>query len=196
MIRSPMFINYVCYNNKLRPVKNTCAVDSGDCAVIHADLLCIRLNTVEDLDSLCIELNCCLRVHSHCKIQTISKPKWTPTAKTQHNIERRLQKLWISEGRPREMEHFQKLQTFGTNLTPKDIDDIDDEAPACDIRLFWKLKWQLKPCSSRIYPDIEHKGKLFEDSPGVVSLMRLQSTFGISTTLGKTQAMIQTSSRL
>lgn len=132
-----MLIDYVCYNNKLRPVKNTCAVDSGDGAVTHTDLLCIRLNTVEDLDSQQCATLCCLRVHSHCKIQTIWK---TQAAKTQHNTERRLQKLWISEGRPREMEHFQKLQTFGTNLTPKDIDDIDDEVPACDIRLFWKLK--------------------------------------------------------
>ena len=92
MIRSPMVIDYVCYNNKLRPVKNTCAVDSGDGAVIHTDLLCIRLNTVEDLDSQQCATLCCLRVHPHCKIQTISKTQvdsygknstsyWAPTTK-------------------------------------------------------------------------------------------------------------------
>lgn len=92
--------------------KNTCAVDSGDGAVIHADLLCIRLNTVEDLDSLCIELNNDYVLHSvasefipTAKYKPYLRPKWTPTAKTQHNTERWQQKLWISEGRPRGMEH-------------------------------------------------------------------------------------------
>ena len=152
MISFAMFIDYVCYNNKLRPVKNICAVDSGDGAVIHADLLCIKLNTVEDLDSLCIELNNTLHsVASEfiptAKYKPYRRPKWTPTAKTQHNTERRPQKLWISEGRPREMEHETNVRNepnteYDLCISDvfKDIDDIDDEAPERDIRLFWKLK--------------------------------------------------------
>ena len=39
------------------------------------------------------------------KYKPYLRPKWTPQVKSLHNTERRLRKLWISEGRPRGMEH-------------------------------------------------------------------------------------------
>ena len=99
--------------------------------------------------------------------------------KSLHNTERRLRKLWISEGRPRGMAHetyknykrtkrnFRNELNIEHDRYMSDVFKDIDKASECDIRLFWKLIRQQKPRTSRIYPAIEHKGKLFEGPPGV-----------------------------
>ena len=113
------------------------------------------------------------------KYKPYLRPEWTPQVKSRHYTERRLRKLWISEGRLRGMEHetyknykrakrnFRNELNIEHDRYMSDVFKDIDEASECDIRLFWKLIRQQKPRTSRIYPAIEHKGKLFEDPPGV-----------------------------
>ena len=60
-------------------------------------------------------------------------------------------------------------------------------------------RWPYVKCQrcSNVFSDVDPTlAQRSYDIWGMVTLMRLQSTFVISTTPGKTQAMIQTSSRL
>ena len=76
----------------------------------NADSLCKTLNTVQDLASLCIEINNVLysaasEFITTAKYKPYLRREWTHQVKSLHNTERRQRKLWISEGRSRGMEH-------------------------------------------------------------------------------------------
>ena len=64
----------------------------------NADYLCKTVNTFEDLDSLCIEINNVLHSAASefiptAKYKPYLRPEWTPQVKSLHNLERRLRKL-------------------------------------------------------------------------------------------------------
>lgn len=82
-------------------------------------------------------------------------------------MERQKRRIWISEGRPRGMCHksykkykrdkrefHNELQTAHNDFINMFFKDID-EAAECTVRLFWKLIKRQRPCSSRVYPEIE-----------------------------------------
>lgn len=107
-----------------------------------------------------------------CGYNPHTKPYWNTEVKHAHDNERKLRTIWVTEGRPRGMQHksyreykaaktqFRRAQqTANEQYLQKCYDDLN-EAAECDIRLFWKLSKQFKKRTSKVYPEIIFKDKV------------------------------------
>ena len=96
-----------------------------------------------------------------------------------HDTERHLRKIWVSEGRPRGMDHASyknykhakrnfrnQLNAEHERFISNAFRDID-EASECDVRLLWKLMKRLRPRNVRTYPVIDFEGRSYDDPSGV-----------------------------
>ena len=91
------------------------------------------------------------------KFNRHTKPYWTNEIKVQHSESRRLRRIWISEGRPRGMNHlsyrnykkaknnFRQLQRHeSSEFINKSYEELEHAAEV-DYRLYWRMLRNKKP---------------------------------------------------
>lgn len=112
-----------------------------------------------------------LHTISQSGLNPFTKPGWTKNVKTLQLEERRLRRMSVLKGRPREMQfqsfreykHTKRKRVFRNALNTEHDKYLQsvyreiDEPAELDLRQFWRRVKQRRPRSSRIYPEICNK---------------------------------------
>ena len=104
-----------------------------------------------------------------------TKPYWTPEVKALHNESRRLRRIWISEGRPRDRtiascnkykiakSNFRRLQRHESSEYVNKKNEELELAAEVDYRLFWRMLRVRKPKQNHACTEIRVDNKTYKD---------------------------------